>query len=226
MSSLPTSPAVREPSVDRADPAASWWERTKYPVMLRVPRGYVALAGIFLVSIVVLAYMVGQSRGMREGIAQTRAEYEQVYGSDAGAVAFVPGRERQGSGTGAVIAEPDAADNAFYITTEDPREEGKNYFVVATDDEAGAKRLLKFLAARNVEAAGFATDRGLYQVIVLWGFAGSERSSSKVKDYERSLQRLGAEWGRMPGGRSFTSQGMYPERYNGEEVAKIIRLAQ
>ncbi len=217
MSALPAPSAkVHAPSIDRIDRTAGWWERARYPVVLRVPRGYVALAGLFMVGLLVLAYMVGQSRGRAEGIAQARAEYELRFENAPVGVVPIQTVDR----TSGTPAGANSGDSRV-----DPREEGLNYFVLAHDDEQGARRLLQFLASRGVDAAAFETSRGLYKVVALRGFPGKERSSPAIQEYERKLQRLGVEWGNMPGGRSFTNQGMYPERYKGGEVGKILRPA-
>jgi len=173
------------------------------------------------VAVLMAAYMAGQSRGLKDGIAQTRAEYEQSRTLPRGVMITQDEAVEPVAATGSGTAQAEIP--LYSQVGHDPRRVGLNYFVLASHDEAGARRLLAFLWERGVDVGAFQQrPGGLYRVIALQGFRRSEVGGEEYRAYEQSLQRLGAEWGRMPGGIDFLRLGMHPELYKGEKAAKII----
>jgi len=171
--------------------------------------------------LVLLAYWVGHRRGASEAIAAVDAERraEQVLVDDG----------RRGSSEVVAVstgAGPKAAVNTLpkqgeTVTTappvdDDPRVEGRNYFVLARDSLAGANRLLKFLGEQGVEAVAIKGDNATtYKVVAVdEAFTREELGSGRFKAFRRRLVEIGRRWEEnFDGVVSFEKQGMYAERH-------------
>jgi hypothetical protein len=94
-------------------------------------------------------------------------------------------------------------------------ENGLNYFVIMRGNKVDADRAAEFLRSNGVDAGVFPTkDRGLFEVIALRGFKGSEIMSSEAGALKTRIQTLGRAWKRdQRGADAFES--MYPRKHKG-----------
>jgi len=97
--------------------------------------------------------------------------------------------------------------------TDDPREPGMNYYVVATLPKAEAERAAAFLADRGIPAARLApASRGLCQVIAMRGFAPKTLSTPEALQFKSELQKVGREYKRDHKGPTDFAD-MFPQKY-------------
>jgi len=193
---------------------APWWVGSAAPLVLRVPRG-LAVAGIAgLLLLVILAYWVGKSRGRSlEQQAQAQVEGPQTgVGSQRPGSVYESRTQRPG---------PEAA------TTDDPpeirthqaekREQGLNYFRLATIDPEEGRQIAEFMAAAGIDIQlNIDENRGRCVVYAVErGFRANELDSDERRALQSDLMRLGRLWKQQRSGNTdFNS--MQPERYNGD----------
>jgi hypothetical protein len=106
------------------------------------------------------------------------------------------------------------AESGWGPVLSDPREAGKNYFVLIHTRRDGAVMLAEFSRAHGVEAyAVRAKNLSLYKVIALPGFGGGERSTEFVTDLERRIEEVFRSWKLQVNPRDDLAH--YPEKFEG-----------
>lgn len=99
--------------------------------------------------------------------------------------------------------------------TDEPREPGMNYYVVASLQKAEAERAAAFLAERGIPAARLAPGANkLCQVIALKAFAPKTLGSPEALQFKAQIQKIGREYKRDQKGPTDFSD-MYPDKYKG-----------
>jgi hypothetical protein len=173
------------------------------------------------VALIVIAFLLGVSRGER--IGRLAAEAELAGGAPAGASAggaSVGGAQRlsgaQGQATpenqsasalaqsGASGAPAEPAGGADFSGTAaidrglgpmpagDPRRDGLQYFVLCSTLEPNALKVVEFCRSKGLDAYVVPDQNGrLREVTVLPGFATGERSSPAIKELEESIRKVG-----------------------------------
>ncbi|MEE9211406.1 MAG: hypothetical protein V3U29_02010 [Phycisphaeraceae bacterium] len=196
----------------RAQPTGpvTWWSQSKYPIVLRVPRGYAVLVGLLLAGLMILAYLVGHSRGYSVGLQRARAERESEAAMLADLPRFIPPM---------VADTAPGGDDAIEYTNppvsegngRDPRQVGLNYLIVARYPLDEAQRLARFLASRGVETVLDPIDNGrFYHVVVVnKGIHGNPSESDEGKAFKRQMQLIGREWKRHNNNRGDALETMY-----------------
>ncbi len=194
---------------------------------LRVPVGYMLLAGGAVLGLLVAVYALGYARAERVGIA--RGSWEALSPSEE---TRRPGPEVKPSGESRTRAEPTApppgrqgalaspephrqsAPAAAQPVFSDPRKPGLMYFVIAYTNVAGCERLARFCRQEGLEAyvVGEDSDK-LRNVIVLPGFDPSARSGREGKDLEARIHEVGRRWKNVERGASDLSDA-YPVLFN------------
>lgn len=217
-----------EEGASPADEATPTGNATHNPTaMLRIPRGIGVMVLGLVVGLILLAYWVGHQRGATAARKSTDFELqaEQAVYLRAGGEAITTPSTPEGHG--GMEQEAGNADQGVRDSLEpprnhpdgrDPREPGRNYFVMARDSRAGAKRLLEFLRTHGVDAAAISRDNGtLFKVVAMdHGFVKDELGGDTFKSYRRRLAEVGRIWEATHRGVvSFEKQGMYAERFDG-----------
>lgn len=203
-----TEAASKDDGADRA-----WWRSFDEPVVLRVPRGLAVLIVAVAVGIVVLAYWVGNQRGIAAGKAIVEARLEgQTNLLRPRLAPDVPG------GDGALDTPPQTTQTDL---NQDPREAGLNYFVLVSyprnavgRDEA--LKLVGFLRQYGVEAAAVIGDNARFlSVVALRGFAPEELGAPAVGTYRQKLLSIGRDWKTAHDGRGNDLSDLYLDKYEG-----------
>ncbi len=225
-----TEPVTEKPIPDesehqeQAQPAV--FEPTSTgPLVLRIPKGYAALAALILVGLFVLTYWVGYARGDKDRLAKVRElaqSQQEMYNRTA---LLANGRNPAKSSRDPAVAPgvQDSPDtevtgglSAVY-TTENPPQKyraGYNYFVLVHYPPKEATELVEFLGQHGVDAAAIFVNNNRFKVVALEGFLASELDSERAREYKQLLRRLGRLWQDSKRGAGDLSD-MYPERYDG-----------
>jgi len=171
-----------------------WLGRLKHPVVLRLPRGYIAVAAAAFIGLIVLAYFVGHRQGERVGNerATARAEQKAKEALGLGRVEPIPaivppdppghyaGRNGAPGGNGGAAGNggrtPPGPGNGGNGTItphppagawppDDIRVPGLNYMLLATWPKDEARRLTAFFAEHGVATTATPVGgTGLYAV--------------------------------------------------------------
>lgn len=164
------------------------------------------LAAIVVIALIV-AYLVGVSRGERVGRSSLVSESEadtQLLASSASNAAVIPPNasenqprrnppvQVQPEVTAAI--EPASLPNALPATDAgvDPRTVGLNYFVLASTLEPNAVKIVEFCRNRGLDAWVVPDQNGrLREVTVMPGFEYSERGSPTVRELDERIRNVG-----------------------------------
>ncbi len=195
------------------------------PLVLRIPKGYAALAALILVGLFVLTYWVGYARGDKDRLAKVRelAESQQeMYNRTALLTATGQPTASNRTSTPLTNAQgsvPDAITENMPVvyTTDNPPSKyraGYNYFVLVHYPPREAAELVEFLGQHGVDAAAIFVNNNRFKVVALEGFLASELDSERAREYKQLLRRLGRLWQDSKRGAGDLSD-MYPERYDG-----------
>lgn len=172
---------VREPSTDL--PYGDWRDIGGRPLVLRVPRGYVVVAVVALLSGLLISYAVGHARGYRGGLAEGQATATK---QPPVAAPFNPT-----ANTAPPAAPPAPVARASGIPA-DPR-----FFVVARYPRKEAQRLTEFLIRNGVEAQVVSTDNAnLFLVADRMAFDKQDvlQRSPAFEERRSRLKQLGRLW--------------------------------
>jgi len=162
--------------------------------------------------LIVVAYLVGVSRGERLG----RMAAEGGGPNGVAAVAAPPAQPGQASGArngsgnqsdgltpenpavagaGETLARAPGAVVAAALgpaSAGDPRQIGLQYFVLCSTLEPNAIKVVEFCRSKGLDAYVVPDQNGrLREVTVLPGFASGERSSPAIKDLEERIRKVG-----------------------------------
>ena len=212
-----------EPNDAQPNDAPSWRHRARYPVVLRIPRGYAVLLGVAAVGLLLLAYQTGYSRGTRSTTQPQTSNH--TYPPLANPVAQPVSTTTTTPPAAQPIPEPvprPDLDKRVVSTNHDPRELGMNYFVLAHYPRAEAERLVRFLGAQGVAAAAYRPEnKQFFQVVALKGFSRSEVSGPGPTAFRQRLHRLGRMWvAKHKGAEDFSQSGIYLAKYKGGDTPK------
>ncbi|MFA9477032.1 hypothetical protein ACERK3_01870 [Phycisphaerales bacterium AB-hyl4] len=216
---------------DRFAFASDWWASlgAGSPVVLRVPRGLAVVLVVALVGLLMLSYWVGHSRGTSAGVTAA----EEAWPVEDSGIRAAPVRRGGNGGAGGATAgvsgaaevssgasgEPSAGGGGQAAAVSgDPREPGRNYFVLAFYPPDAARVLADWLAAEHGVATvleSVQNRRELEVIAVDRGFHREDLSSEERREYERELRAIGRAWQRHNRGRGDALESMYPKRYNG-----------
>jgi hypothetical protein len=188
---------------------------------VRVPAGYLLLAGVGVAAAMVAVFVWGFSRGEATARSETAKTLEAAVAArsvrdplgDPGSTA----RADEVGSAGAV--EIDAGRGTAPQATEpiggDPRRPGLNYFVLAHATVETAPELVAYCRSQGLEAHVVADHNGvLRKVIVTPGYADGARRSETVQALERRIRDVGLSWkGQRRGNADFS--GAYAELFRG-----------
>ena len=230
-------PALYELLGNRRDTATggSLSQRTRAPRAVLDPSQVRSLVTFIIVLVLVIgAYLVGVSRGERlgrEGIAQERAEEMRLLEEGRPSGSGV-GQQNNTVSADSGISPPIASENALARVTNDattgattgalaptaigvdPREAGKNYFVLGSVLAENASRLVAFCRERGLDAWVVPDHKGrLREIIVLPGYASGERESVVISELEARIRKVGVLFKASGGGTDFGDK--YPKLFKG-----------
>jgi len=186
------------------------WAKLRYPVVFRVPQGYLILASMLGFCLLVAAFLVGVAQGRAE---QRREQIElqrqvRLFGPEG--LGGARGVESEAATDGGRLDPSQARP----IEPKDPREPGRNYFVLARYPRPHAQRLIRFLARHGVEAHAIsAHNSGLVKVVALPGFPPDALRGGEIERFEDELRRLGRAWREYNRGKGDDLSTMYLEKY-------------
>ncbi len=217
--------AARAPKPpDDEQPRRSW--RSSAGRTIRVPVGYLWLAGAGGLVLLIGAFSTGFVRGQYE----TTARFEREWLETRQPTLAVPPPEIKtvdqlvrtetspGLETRAVADPPvrphSPADRPGRILS-DPRVKGLNYFILIHTHRKNAEELAVFCRQEGVEAYAVPDKRNksLYRVLVLPGYAKGQRSSAPVRALEQRITDATRKWKLQRNPRD--ELGYYPERFGG-----------
>ncbi len=203
--------------------------------VIRIPVGYMLLAAAVLIVTLAFAYGLGHRRGQAEArnelveyVKNTAPEVNDplvslnragepipLQGGDRSSVLSVTGTlasDKGGGGGAARHVQPRGWGPVQ--PAKDPREPGKNYFILMTTLEPGAVKLAEFCRQHGLETYALKSKGRLWQVVAFPGFEASNRNSREVQATEELIRRIGDKWKETE--RNATDlRGYYPARYNG-----------
>jgi hypothetical protein len=193
-------PAEPEPQAEATD-----WGWLSPGRTVRLPIGYLLLGAAFVLTAVVASFTVGYGRGQ----GQAKAELEREWlGTNQQALAVPPPeamspRPRETGPPAAVQPVPAPASEAAAAprtpgwgpVLSDPREPGKNYFVLIHTQRESAVRIAEFSREHGVEAYAIrANNLTLYKVVALPGYGRGEREADFVQALERRIVEVARSW--------------------------------
>jgi hypothetical protein len=185
---------------------------------LRVPVGYLLLAAAVVCTAVAASFTIGYGRGE----ARTRAEIEQQWLATTQPTLPPPeSRPEPAPRTPpapAAVETPEgpapAEGPGWGPIQSDPRQPGKNYFVLIHTQRDNAVRLAQFSRDHGVEAYVVrAKNLSLYKVVALPGYERGERSADFVRALERQIEEVFRRWKLQINPRDDLAH--YPEKYEG-----------
>lgn len=182
---------------------------------MRVPVGYVMLAAGLVLALAIGAYVLGH----RQGGAAVRQQYEDSWHASAPLKETlqtldplmdpVAASGRGALGGGGTVqkqaAEGQPSRWGPVTPSQDPRQSGFSYYVLAQTNEEGSRRLAEFCRTQGLETyvVPSKNDR-LRKVIALPGFDLSitSRTSPAVMQLRDRILQIGARWKRDNRGES------------------------
>ncbi len=211
---------------DEQQPRRSW--RSSAGRTIRVPVGYLWLAGAGGLVLLIGAFSTGFVRGKHEATAALEREWLDTRQP----ILAVPPPEIE-SGDRPVRTEPPPGVETRVATEpsgrartpapaagpgtilSDPREAGINYFILIHTHRKNAVELAIFCRQEGVEAYAVPDrkNRSLYRVLVLPGYAKGQRSSEPVRALEQRIADATRKWKLQRNPRD--KLGYYPERFGG-----------
>lgn len=217
------SPEPGEPLVER-------WLRPGRAVQM--PVGYLFVAGALVLLLLMLAFMFGHSRGYERARYIQADEFESVHMVDesrrpidplgqpttAGAALPRPEQPRTSNAASPSQTQPrptpaGAGARQWGPIESDPRQAGFNYFVLATTNPDGARRLAEFCRERGLETYVVSGNNvRLRRVIALPGFEAGQRNSETTRAVENLIHRIGESWKNSEPGAT-DLRDAYPDRY-------------
>ena len=215
---------------DGEEPRGGW--RSSAGRTIRVPVGYLWLAGAAGLVLLIGAFSTGYVRGQHEMTAKLDREWletrqpilavpppEVETGDPAVRTEPSPGIETRAAidppGQAEVLAQAqDSAAGPGPILS-DPRKNGINYFILIHTQQKNAVDLAEFCRQEGVEAYAVPDrkNRSLYRVLVLPGYARGQRSSEPVRALEQRIADATRKWKLERNPRD--ELGYYPERFRG-----------
>ncbi len=208
---------------DEQPPRRGW--RSGAGRTMRVPVGYLWLAGAAGLVLLVAAFSTGYIRGHQEATTTLEREWLEM-GQPTLAVpppeilTIDPPQRAAPAPTEQSVVTPGPtkrgmpADRPGKVLS-DPRQEGINYFILIHTHRDNAVRLAEFCRREGVEAYAVpdGRNRSLYRVVVLPGYARGQRSSEPVRALERRIADVNRKWKLEENPRD--ELGYYPERFGG-----------
>ncbi len=209
-------------------PRHSW--RSSAGRTIRVPVGYLWLAGAGGLVLLIGAFSTGYLRGQHEATATLEREWlatrqptlavpppEIDTGDPPVRTEASPGIETRAvtdlSEQAHRRAQAPAAGPGLILS--DPRQEGINYFILIHTHRKNAEDLAVFFRQEGVEAYAVpdANNRSLYRVLALPGYARGQRASEPVRALEQRIIDATRKWKLQRNARD--ELGYYPERFGG-----------
>jgi hypothetical protein len=219
-------------SPDEERPQRSW--RSSAGRTIRVPVGYLWLAGAGALVFLIGAFSTGYVRGQHEATAKLEREWLETRqptlavpppeietarrpvgtkpspGHQAAA-----GSDPSAGSPGGAQAKARTPATVDQRVLSDPRKEGYNYFILIHTHRDNAVQLAIFCRQEGVEAYAVPDKRNssLYRVLVLPGYTKGQRSSEPVRALEERIAAATRKWKLQRNPRD--ELGYYPERFGG-----------
>jgi hypothetical protein len=211
------------PAEPEPQPEATDWGWLSPGRTVRLPIGYLLLAAAIVLTAVVASFTVGYGRGH----GQATAELEQEWlGTNQQTLAVPPpgGLPGPPPETTPPVVRPEPTRPPQAATApgtpawgpilSDPREPGKNYFVLIHTQRESAIRLAQFSRDHGVEAYAIrANNLTLYKVVALPGYERGERAADFVQALERRIVEVARKWKLQVNPRDDLAH--YPEKFEG-----------
>jgi hypothetical protein len=212
-------PPAPEQKQKQEPPPQSW--RNSAGRTVRLPVGYLWLAGAGGILLLVAAFSTGYMRGHDDATTTLEREWMETRQPT---LAVPPpevelrdpaGRAKPAAGPEKATATARPAAGGPGPILSDPREVGINYFILIHTHRENAVELARFCRQDGVEAYAVPDrrNRSLYRVLVLPGYARGQRSSEPVRALEQRIADVTRKWKLQVNPRD--ELGYYPERFSG-----------
>lgn len=214
------------------EPAEIIDDAPSIPRIVRVPVGYLFIAGALVVALMVGGYLVGYRRASsalrdrERALAQRELEtavQDPLLSQAPVNPGLLPSAGRSATNpTSTPTTDPASARSPQQggaapaaAPGEDPRTPGLNYFIVARDLPEEAERAAAFLRDNGVPAfVATSNNAGLRLLIALEGFTSEAMRAGEHLPFKARLQSLGRIWKRDHAGATDWADA-YPARYSG-----------
>ena len=168
-------------------------------VGIRVPGGFLVVAGLVLVGSIIGAWLLGYSSGVTRTEAMMAANPEGVLHDPLLTMSLPPIKE-------ALESNPEAVKSSQSPFTDPQR---PWHFVLAETNQEGAERLAEFCQLKGLEVMVIPRhNTGLARVIALPGMTSSSRQVSEVKAQDQLIAVLGRQWKQNGGRTDFSDRYM------------------
>ena len=214
----------------------AWWAAFDEPVVLRVPRGIAVVISFGVLTLIGMAYWVGESRGCKQAEQAAKEEAERLK-------TRLPGLAYGQRGAPSNLGEPLVKNENYQEVTlteqvisetndivvppnMDPRVLGENYLQVTTCSREKAVELMDFLLSRHkVETAAFTSySKELVAVVALRGFRVTQDPTSKGHKFRSAMLRVGRDWQKLNGKNTKDLSDMFFAKY--DERARERNITQ
>lgn len=184
------------------------------PMVLRLPRGVVMLAGVVLLGLIAASFMLGREVAdpVGDGVASQGETEETLEDGMIGPIVIDP----QG------LAPQEVPGGAIDLPTTDPRAVGLNYAVMQTyqrADQDAARDAQDFFASRGVATFLDKPNNGRFIQLVDVS-EGFDRVDERAKSHLEALRRIGRAYKVHNNGLGSDMSGMYFDRYDGPRSSK------
>ncbi|MEM8737434.1 MAG: hypothetical protein AAGG38_03010 [Planctomycetota bacterium] len=211
-------------------------EAVHHPVGLRLPGWLWALLGVTALAIMGLMFQIGQHVAGRSAASSPPPAVTAYSGGTTdvlpgGTVVAmgevpIPSSEMPGGGIplldlnqpGLSAYDYDRAKGGIAVT--DPREPGRNYYILSTvrpSEVAEVRKLQAFLAEGGLATYLDSTNNGAFRqlVDVTRGYTKAERRQGLHDAHELKIRELGQRWKRHNKGLGTDLSDLYPDYYRG-----------
>ncbi|MEM9882190.1 MAG: hypothetical protein AAF800_04660 [Planctomycetota bacterium] len=191
------------------------------PVGLHLPVGVWGLLAVTVLAAMGLMFQIGTHVAGRGGDERVAVETLADSGEDTSTAAPDAGGDVVAMGSREAWPPSDLMiPGGSTIVTVDPRELGRNYFVLTTvrpDEVEFVRELQVFLAEGGLATYLDSANNGRFRrlIDVTRGYTREERSRGLHDAHEQRIRELGRAWQRKHGGLGTDLRDLYPERFDG-----------
>lgn len=189
---------------------------------VRVPVGFLLIAGAAVVVLLVGAYGLGFHRGgesvraigeldrrdalERQARMNSISEVDEPGGGTSNPLASdaVSDSERSGQAPNSAPIEP---------TVDEPRIPGLNYYIIDHPSRGKVRELVAFCREKGLDAHQTLTRKGSPKVFVLPGYSPGERDQERFIQLREQIQQVGVHWDRQDPGQNSDFSTHYAEKY-------------
>ncbi|MAJ46381.1 MAG: hypothetical protein CBC35_03585 [Planctomycetes bacterium TMED75] len=189
---------------------------------LRIPVGFLLIAGAAVVVLLIGAYGLGFHRGgesvrAMEDLDRRDALERQVRMNTISEVDEPGGGSSRpqvsNEEAGGVVSGANPSSVPASAVFADPRIPGLNYYVIDHPSRGKVDELVEFCRQYGLDAHQTLTPKGSPKVFVLPGYARGERDQERFVQLRERIQQVGVQWDRQDPGQNSDFSTHYAEKY-------------